>query len=183
MPIGIQLAASQGFMWPVIRTSVSHWHLRYQFHLHSAFSGIPRVGADCLPEVSSLKMLQLPAPISTAQLGHVLAWRSALRITASSSWVSNASLFHWHWGLCRTLAWDSHSFGSRCPRWKTVEIIFLFCGSQSTPSLCHCLQLQAGWPANHRLSKDTYFWEYYHYPSDQDSDFQSFTNPFSTSGI
>lgn len=49
-------------MCPVIRTSVSHCHLRHQFLLRSAFSGIQRVGADCLPEASSLKVLSHHCP-------------------------------------------------------------------------------------------------------------------------
>lgn len=79
-------------------------------------------------------------------------FKAGLRTTASSSWVLNAALFHWHWGLCRTLP---SQFGSRYPGWKSVEIISLFCRSKSTSSLCHYLQLQAGWPANHRLCKET----------------------------
>lgn len=120
-------------MCPVIRTSVSHCHLRHQFLLRSAFSGIQRVGADCLPEASSLKVLQPPLPTPAAQLKHVPASGAAQWATASS-----AALFHCN---C-TFPLRKTPFGSRCSRWRSVEIISLLCGSKPTSSLCHYLRLQ-----------------------------------------
>lgn len=125
-------------MCPVIRTSVSHWHLGHQFLLCSALGCIQRVGADCLPEVPSLKMLQPPVPVPKAHLKHVPASGSAQQATASSAGVSNAALFHWN---C-TFPLRKTQFGSSCSRWRSVEIISLLCCSKPTSSLCHFLHLQ-----------------------------------------
>lgn len=149
MLLGTQQAASQRSVCPVIRTPVARWQLRHQFILCSSFSGIQRVGANCIPEVSSLKMLQPPLPIPMAQLKHVPAPGSAQCATASPTWASNTALFHWN---C-TFPLRKIQFGSRCSRWS-VEIISLLCGSKPTSSLCHYLHLQTSGFARKLTSGD-----------------------------
>lgn len=58
-------------------------------------------------------------------------------------------------GLC---PWDSHSLEAGVTGEEVLRSFTLFCGLKSISSLCHCLQLQAGWPVHPRMCKETYFW-------------------------
>lgn len=163
--MGTQQAASQRFVYPVIRSSVSHWHLRHQFLLCPAFSGIQRVGADCLPEVSSLKMLQPRCPY---------LWHSSG--TSQLQGLPNGPLppplehLMLHFSPEKVTVWKQVSQMKKC--WDHFPALWFE---------VHLFTLSLASPANHMLCLETYFWGCCNCITDQNSNFQS-TNTFSTSG-